>query len=90
MKVFKEHENVLLDLFSKDATMTNFNTAINPYLESFNKISETFQMQIEMVENLNNNIDYFLKIFPVSTINIKILLNMCKKKFQILMNYTVI
>ena len=56
MKVFKEHEQLMIDLFTKDEIINNFTLTINPYLESFNKISETFRMQIEMVENLDKNI----------------------------------
>ena len=63
MEVFKKHEQVLLDLFTKDEIINNFNLTINPYIESFNKVSETFRMQIEMVENLDKNIDLFLKNF---------------------------
>ena len=61
MKVFKEHEKVLLDLFTKDAIMTNFH---QPLSRSFNKISETFQMQIEMVDNFDKNIALLLNSFP--------------------------
>ena len=64
MKLFKEHEQVLLDIFTKDTIITNFNLTINLYLESLNKISETFRMQIEIVENLDKNIDLFRKNFP--------------------------
>ena len=42
MEVFKEHERVLLDVFTKDEIISNFNLTINPYLESFNKLSDTF------------------------------------------------
>ena len=64
MKVYKEHEQLLIDLFTKDDIMTNFNFAINPYLESFNKISETAQMQIETIENIDKNIILLLNNFP--------------------------
>ena len=82
MKVFKEHEKVLLDLFSNDATINNFNIAINPYLESFNKISETFQMQIEMVENFLKNIDLLPKNFSSIHHKHKDIVNFVHKKFS--------
>ena len=63
MKIIKEHEQVLINLFNKDTIITNFNLSINPYLKSFIKISETFRMQIKVVENLDQNIDLFLKNF---------------------------
>ena len=69
MKAIQNHEKVLLDLFTKDIIINNFNVMINPYLESFNKISETFRMQIEMVENLDKNIALLLN--NVSKINQK-------------------
>ena len=42
MEVFKKHEKVLFDLFTKDIIITNFNIMINPSIESFNKVSEIF------------------------------------------------
>ena len=64
MKIFKEHEQVLLDVFTKDEVIINFNLTINPYLESFNKVLEIFQMQIETVENYDKNIALLINNFP--------------------------
>ena len=64
MKVFKEHEQVLLNVFTKDEIINNFNITITPYLETFNKVSETFRCQIETVENLDKNIDLLMKNLP--------------------------
>ena len=63
MKLFKEHEKVIFNLFNKDKIIDNFNLTITPYLESFNKVSETFEMQIETVENIDKNIDLLTKNF---------------------------
>ena len=63
MKIIKEHEQMFRDIFTKNEIMNNFQLAINPYLDSFNEISEAFLMQIEMVENSNKNMDLFLKNF---------------------------
>ena len=37
IKIFKEHEQVLLDLFTKDEVINNFTLMITPYLESLIK-----------------------------------------------------
>ena len=64
IKAFKEHEQVLLDVFTKDEIINNYNITIIPYLETFNKVSETFRCQIEMVENYDKNIDLLMKNLP--------------------------
>ena len=66
MKIVKEHEQMLLDLFNKDEIMNNFELTINPYLQSFAKISDAFLMQMEIVENRDKNIDLFLENFAKS------------------------
>ena len=63
MEIFKEHEKVLIDVFTKDEIIDNFNLMISPYLESFTRISETFKCQIEMVENNDKNIALLLNNF---------------------------
>ena len=64
MKIFKEHEQVLVDLVTNDEIINNFNLMINTYLESFNKLLETFRMQIEMAENRDKSIDLLMKNLP--------------------------
>ena len=64
MRVFKEHEKVLSDVFTKDEVIDNFNIMINPYLESFNKVSEIFTWHTEIVENCDKNIDLLIKNLP--------------------------
>ena len=61
MKIVKDHEKVLLDLFTKNEIMNSFQLAMNPYLESFAKISEGFRTQIEIVENRDKKIELFSK-----------------------------
>ena len=63
MKIVKEHEQVILDLFIKDKIMINFESAINPYLKNFAKISEAFRTQIEIIENSDKNITLLRKNF---------------------------
>ena len=64
MNVFKKHEKVLIYLFTQDEIINNFKLTINTHLESFNKVSETFWVQIEMTNNIDKNIDLFQKNFP--------------------------
>ena len=64
IKAFKEHEKVLLDVFTKDEINNNFNITIIPYLESFNRVSEIFRRQIETGENHDKNIALLLNNFP--------------------------
>ena len=54
---------MLLDLFNKDETINNFDFSITTYLKSFNIVSETFQRQIEIVENLDKNLALILSDF---------------------------
>ena len=42
VKVLKDHEQMLLQLFTKDDVINNFNLAITAYLESFGKLSKAF------------------------------------------------
>ena len=63
MRIVKEHEKVLLDLFTKDEIMNGFELAINPYLENFAKISEAFMIQIEKGENIDKNIELLSRNF---------------------------
>ena len=64
MKIFKKHEQVLIGLFTKEEINNNFNLTINSFIESYNKVSEIFQMQIETVENRYKNIDLLMKNLP--------------------------
>ena len=63
MKIVKDHEQMLSDLFTKDEIINNFQFVINPYLESFSKISDTIFMQIEIMENYDKSIDLFINDF---------------------------
>ena len=82
MKILKKHEQVLLDVFNKDEIMNDFNLIINPYLESFNKVSETFRWQIEMVENYDKNIDLLAKNLPKINQKHKDLADIVQKKIS--------
>ena len=75
MKIVKEHEQILRDLFTKDEIMNNFEFTINPYLISFNKISDAFLTQIEIVENLDKNIALHLNNFSKITEKHKLLVD---------------
>ena len=79
---FKEHEQVLLDLFNRDEIINNFTLTINPYLESFNKTSEIFRWQIEMIENLDKNIDLLMKNLPKINQKHKDLVDIVKQKIS--------
>ena len=82
MKVFREHEKVLIDIFTKDEIINNFYLNINPYLESFNKVSETFSWQIETVENCDKNIDLLMKNMPKFNLKHKDFVDFMRKKIS--------
>ena len=82
MKIFKEHEKVLKDVFNKDEIMANFNMIVHPYLESFNKVSETFRIQIEMVENVDKNIELLMKNLPKINQNHKDIVDYVQQKIS--------
>ena len=63
MKIVRKHEQILLDLFTKDEIMNNFQGTINLYLESFSKISEALFMQMEIIENCDKSINLFINNF---------------------------
>ena len=63
IKIIKEHDQILHNLFTKNEIMNNFKTAINPYIESFDKISEAFRTQSKIVENRYKNINLFMNKF---------------------------
>ena len=64
MKIVIEHEQMLRDLFTEDELTDSLKSTVNPYLESFTKISETFRTQIQMIENRDKNIELYIKNFP--------------------------
>ena len=88
MKIFKQHEQILLDLFIKDEIMNNFNLTINPYLESFSKVFEAFREQIEIIENHDKKIKLFLQNFSENFAKInqehKNIIDFVQKKISIL------
>ena len=82
MKIVKEHEQLLLNLFAKDEIMNNFELTINPYLQSFAKISEAFLIQMEIGENRDKNIDLFLDNFAKSNEKHKDIVDFVQQKIS--------
>ena len=82
MKIIKEHEQMLQKLFTKNEIMNDFQLLINPYLKSFDKISEAFRTRIKIVENRDKNIELFINNFTKVNEKYKNLINYMEQKIS--------